>query len=180
MKRLISSIVALVIVASLVAVPAALAQGEGVTGVTGTLPAATIEVTAPTNITLGSLYGASGTVDMSATNGSVKCSGGVSAGYTLKINSDDAAGKMFINVTTKLDAALLVTSRIWKGDGADVTNTTYPNNEFVNTTGANIGSTTAPSDGTNDITLDVSQAKQATGVAGNYSLNLTFTATANT
>ena len=180
MKRLISSIVALVVMLSLVAVPAALAQEEGVTGVTGTLPAASLEITAPTNITLDTLYGAGDAIGSSTTNGSVACYGGPSSGYTLSIKSDDADGKMFINSSTKLDAALLVTATLANGTGATVTPTGYPDNQAVNTTGGDMGSTTESTETNvtkNDITLSVSQAKQLTGVAGDYSINLTFTAT---
>ena len=180
MKRLISSIVALVVMLSLVAVPAALAQEEGVTGVTGTLLAASLEITAPTNITLGSLFG-TGYSNNSATNGSVACYGGPSIGYTLSIKSDNSTGKMF-NGTNALDAALLVTATLATGTGATVTPTAYPDNEAVNTTGGDMGSTTESTETnvTNDITLSVSQAKQTTGVAGDYSLTLTFAASVNT
>ena len=181
MKRLISSIVALVVMLSLVAVPAALAQEEGVTGVTGTLPAASLEITAPTNITLDTLYGTGDAIGSSTTNGSVACYGGPSLGYTLSIKSDNANGKM-MSGANELDAALLVTATLANGTGAEVIPTAYPDNEAVNTTGGDMGSTTESTETnvTNDITLSVSQARQLTGVAGDYSINLTFTAIVKT
>ena len=180
MKRLISSIVALVVMLSLVAVPAALAQ-QDVTGVTGTLPAASLEVTAPTDITLvDTLYG-TGNVIGSSTDGSVLCYGVPSLGYTLKIKSDNSTGKMYSGAN-KLAAPLLVTAVLEKGTGADVTSGGTLTDVVVTTSEQTVGSTSEPAptaDGKNDITLSVSQARQTAGVAGTYSLTLTFTATAN-
>ena len=184
MKRLISSIVALVVMLSLVAVPAALAQEkEGVTKVTGTLPEATLELTAPTDITLvDTLYGTGDAIGSSTTEGSVLCYGVPSSGYTLSISSDKGDGIMTSGANTLL-AALLVTATLLTGDGAEVTPTGNPDNEAVTTTPITVGSTSAPAPtetGTNAITLSVSQARQTSGAAGEYSLILTFTATAKT
>ena len=180
MKRLISSIVALVVMLSLVAVPAALAGPTGDTGVTGNLPIASLEVTAPADITLGTLFGTGNATGSSTTNGTVLCTM-YTNGYTLNISSDKADGNMTSNGNTLL-AALLVTATLANGTGAEVIPTAYPDNEAVNTTPITVGSTTAPAPtetGTNNITLSVKQPKQTTGVGGNYSLNLTFTASVN-
>ena len=183
MKRLISSIVALVVMLSLVAVPAALAQDSNVTGVSGTLPTAAIEVTAPTNITLGELFGdpATNATNSSATNGTVLCLMHPN-GYSLNITSDKGDGIMTSN-GNKLDAALLVTATLANGTGATVTPTGNPTDTAVNTTPITVGFTSVPApteDGKNDITLSVKQPKQTAGVGGIYSLTLTFTAIVNT
>ena len=162
----------------------ALAVAALVAGALCPLPAAadpgTLEITPPSNITLGSLYGTGDATNSSATPGSVKCEG--YPGYTLTIKSDDDDGKMYSGAN-KLAAPLKVTAVLEKGTGAEVTPTGNPDNEAVTTTPITVGSTSAPAPtetGTNAITLSVSQAKQLTGVAGDYSLNLTFTATLKT
>ena len=179
MKRLISSIVALVVMLSLVAVPAALAE-EGVTKVTGTLPEASLEITAPSDITLDSLFGTGSATGSSTLSGTVLCLM-YEGGYTLKIKSDNSTGAMYSG-ENKLDAALKVTATLEKGDGADVTSGDTLTDVVVTTSEQTVGSTSEPAptaDGKNDITLSVSQARQTAGVAGTYSLTLTFTATAN-
>ena len=100
----------------------ALAAAALIAGALCPLPAAadpgTLEVTAPSSITLGSLYGTGDATNSSATPGSVKCEG--YPGYTLTIKSDDDDGKMYSGAN-KLAAPLKVTAVLEKGTGADVT-----------------------------------------------------------
>ena len=158
----------------------ALALAALIAGALCPLPAGadpdTLEVTAPSDITLGSLYGTGDATGTSATNGSVKCD--YANGYTLTIKSSDADGKMYSGAN-KLAAPLKVTAVLADGTGATVTNTGNPTDAAVTTTPTTVGGTDASSTGTNVITLSVSQARQTAGVAGTYSLTLTFTATAN-
>ena len=160
----------------------ALAAAALIAGALCPLPASadpdTLEVTAPSNITLDSLYGTGDATGTSATPGTVKCNS--TNGYTLTINSSDADGKMFINSSTKLAAPLKVTSTLEKGTGADVTSGGTLTDVVVTREQQTVGGTNESSTGTNNITLSVSQARQTTGAAGaTYSLILTFTATAN-
>jgi len=164
----------------------ALAAAALIAGALCPLPAAadpdTLEVTAPSNITLDSLYGTGDATGTSTPDGSVACYGGASLGYTLSITSDKDDGIMTSNGNTLL-APLKVTAVLEKGTGADVTSTGHPTDEAVTTTPITVGSTSAPApteDGKNNITLSVKQARQTSGAAGEYSLILTFTATAKT
>jgi hypothetical protein len=139
----------------------------------------TLEVTAPSPITLGSLYGATGyATGTSSTSGTVLCEG-YANGYTLKINSNKADGIMQEPGNQKLANALLVTADLVDGTGASATQVIA--DDVTVTTGLQeVGHTTASSSGTNNIALSVKQAKQITGVPGaTYSLTLTFTASVN-
>ena len=159
----------------------ALAAAALIAGALCPLPAAadpgTLEVTAPSSITLGSLYGTGDATNSSATPGSVKCEG--YPGYTLTIKSDDDDGKMYSGAN-KLAAPLKVTAVLEKGTGADVTSGGTLTDVVVTREQQTVGGTNESSTGTNNIALSVSQARQTSGAAGEYSLILTFTATAKT
>ena len=177
-KRILILGLVLALTEALVMPMAALAD----TQVSGTFPSATLEVTAPTNISLGSLYGSTGDASGSAaTPGTVLCLMNAS-GYTLKVNSNKTDGKMQESGNGKLDAVLRVTPTLVTGTGATVTNAGLSDVTVLDTPLQTVGTTAAssPSEtGTNSITLS-KQAKQITGVAGGtYSLTLTFTASAN-
>ena len=180
-KRILILGMALALTASLLMPMAALA--DTTTQVTGTLPSASITITAPSGITLGSLYGSTGdTTGSSATPGTVLSLMNAS-GYTLKINSNKTDGKMQEPGSGKLDAVLRVTPTLATGTGAEATNSALTDATILDTPLQTVGTTAAssPSEtGTNTISLSVKQAKQIGGVAGgSYTLTLTFTATAN-
>jgi len=139
----------------------------------------TLEVTAPSSITLGSLYGATGyATGTSATSGTVLCEG-YANGYTLKIHSNKADGMMQEPGSGKLVADLKVTADLVNGAGAPVTQV-IGDDISVTTVLQEVGHTAAPSSSMNNIALSVKQAKQITGVPGaTYSLTLTFTASPN-
>jgi hypothetical protein len=165
-------------IVAVLAVPlTAFAAGTS-TDVTGTLTT-TLEVSAPSAIALsGGLLG-SGTVTGSASDGTVTCNG-LAGGYTLKIESNDAAGKMqkTDDAATKLASALSVSVTLAAGTGAPITDGTLTD-QTITTSQTTVGSTSASSTGQNSLSVSVSQAQQATGTAGNYKLTLTFTVTAN-
>ena len=158
----------------------ALALAALIAGALCPLPAGadpdTLEVTAPSNITLGSLYGTGNATGTSATNGTVLCD--YALGYTLKIKSDNSTGAMYSG-DNMLAAPLKVTAVLSTGDGAEVTQVMSPD-QVVTMSEQTVGWTNASSTGTNNIALSVSQARQTSGAAGEYSLILTFTATAKT
>lgn len=140
-----------------------------------------LEVTAPSPITLGSLYGTTGDVeDTSGTPGTVLCTD--AGGYTLKITSNDPDGIMSLDGAhvTDLVAALKVTAALVQGDGAPITTgSSVTGVPVLTTSDLTVGATSAPDADVNNITLSVAQPPQTTGTAGSYSITLTFTATAN-
>jgi len=180
LKKKILALVAIVVsISALVAPTAVLAATTGGTDVGGDIPADILEVTAPSAITLGDLYGTAADVEgTSATPGTVLCT--YEGGHTLTLESDDAAGKLIL-VAENLDAALKVTAVLETGTGATATSTWTPD-AAATTTPVNVGTTAAPAPetgGTNSITLSVAQPPQVTGTAGAYSITLTWTVTSN-
>jgi hypothetical protein len=158
------------------------ASAVDTTAVSGTMPALTLSITAPSAITLGSLYGATGdATGTSGTPGTV-LSLMNPTGYKLEINSNKTDGKMQ-ETTGKLDTVLRVTADLVTGTGATATQVIADDVTVLDTPLQIVGTTAASSPtetGTNSITLSVAQAKQITGVAGaTYTLTLTFTVTAN-
>jgi hypothetical protein len=139
-------------------------------------PPPTIELTAPSTINLGSLYGVSTDANgSSSTAGTVLCT--YDNGYILEIESNDADGKMS-NDGNKLNAALKVTADLEQGTGAVVTQG-IGDDQVITTTKQTVGTTATPSEGMNTIALSVKQPKQITGTSGAYNIILTFTTTAN-
>jgi len=140
-----------------------------------------LEVTAPSAITLGSLYGTAGDVEgTSGTPGTVLCTD--AGGYTLNVTSNDPDGIMSLDGqhVTDLVAALKVTAVLVEGDGAPITTGSSVTSVPVLTiSDLTVGATSAPAAGVNNITLSVAQPRQTTGTEGAYSITLTWTVTVN-
>jgi len=177
-KKILGIALALALVTALATPLAALADTE----VSGTLPAVTLDVTAPSAIDLESLYGETGDVEGTSVTPGTVLSLMNATGYSLAIKSDKSDGIMQETGSGKLADALRVTADLVDGTGAPATQVIgddvdmTASDQVVGTTAASSPTET----GTNSITLSVKQAKQITGVAGaTYSLTLTFTATAN-
>jgi hypothetical protein len=182
MKKGILVLSMLVALVGVLVVPMA-ALAVTTTDVGGTMPDVTLTLAAPSGITLGSLYGATGdATGASATPGTVLCLMNPT-GYTLKINSNKTDGKMQETGSGTLAAVLRVTPTLGDGTGATVSPGSLTDVTVTTTSNQTVGTTTASSPtetGTNAITLSVKQAKQITGVpTATYSLTLTFTASAN-
>ncbi len=184
MKRkilVLASVLALVVA---LAVPmTALAVTTDDTDVSGSIPADVLEITPPSAISLGDLYGTTGDVSgTSATPGTVLST--YVGGYNLTIKSDDATGYMGLGGQAGADlaAVLKVTPSIVTDTGATVTNAGLTGVTVVTATPQEVGTTSAPAPetgGTNSITLTVEQPRQTTGTTGAYSYILTWTVTSN-
>ncbi len=141
-----------------------------------------LEVTAPSVVTLTTLYGLSSvdaTVASGGTGGTVLSTDG---GYTLRITSSDPDGRMSKDGlgVTDLAAALKVTAALVQGDGAPITTGSSVIGVAVTSgTLLTVGGTLASAPGANNINLSVAQPRQTTGTPGTYSYILTWTVSAN-
>jgi len=160
-KKILASLLAVVVLLAVMAVP--VMADTDTTDITGNVPAV-LELTAPSIIALGDMSPASSpATGSSSTAGSVKCND--PDGYTVSVASDKSDGKMQSTSNT-LTNALAVTT----GSLSGVT---------VTTTAQDCVTTSAP--GETSISLSVSQEIVYTDAADTgYSIQLTYTATANT
>ena len=175
-KKILALGLVLALAAVMVIPVAVSAATSGDTTVSGEV-SAVLEVTAPDAITLNSLIGASGDDTGSSSNGSVTCTD--ANGYTLKINSNRADGKM-ASGGNELNGVLRVSTTLTTSTGATVTNAALSDVTVTTTSNQTVGTTSAPGvSGSNTFSVSVKQAKQSTAAAGTYSLTLTFTVSAN-
>ena len=152
----ISLAIALVLTAAM-AVPV-MAGDTGTTGITGDVPS-TVEITAPSGITLASLVPSTTVTGTSGTAGTVNCneaswtvtaldSTGSLAGYMLETTSGDKLSSLAAEFQISLDGGLTLADA-----STGITYTSSPE--------------TLP--------LDVSQVVPADAIAGSYSITITFT-----
>ncbi len=168
--------------------PYTITGGTTTTTVSATMPSGVLTLTVPGAVTLANLHGSSSVDEAGTSSGTVLST--LADGYTLYLQSNQAEGKLMLggsgatlNQPLKIRPTSPGTVLLDTGTGAEVVVGSAWVLDAAATTTPTIAGATAvggsDDTGTNTITLNVAQPKQATGTPGTYSYILTWTLSAN-